>query len=73
MTKKAGERRELPGGVFAPALVFAASFTLFLVAIDDPELIDLGPHLSAAGIGVLGMAASFFWFLAAVGLHQKKG
>lgn len=72
MVDKIEEKRGLPGGIPAPALVFAAFFTLFLVAIKDPDLIDLGPHFSAAGIGVLGMVAGFFWFLVAIGLHKKK-
>jgi hypothetical protein len=61
----------LPGGVLAPAVVLVASFALFVVAWRDPELIDLGPRLRPAGIGVLGAAFSLFWLLAALGRRPR--
>jgi hypothetical protein len=63
-------RRGLPGGIGAPAAVLAASAALFVVAARDPELIDLGPHFSPAGLGVLGAALSAFWLLAAIGARR---
>jgi hypothetical protein len=62
----------LPGGVALPAVVFLASMTLFIVAWRDPELIDLGPHIRPAGVGVLVAAASFFWLLAAIGKRPPR-
>ncbi|MCZ7679759.1 MAG: hypothetical protein M5U28_13755 [Sandaracinaceae bacterium] len=65
------ERADLPGGIALPATVLALSAALFVAAWRDPELIDLGPHLSAAGIGVLGCALSFFWLLVAVAKRRR--
>lgn len=62
-------RRGLPGGVALPAIVLVLCATLFVVCWRDPDLVDLGPHVSASGIGILGTAFSFFWLLAAVGMR----
>ena len=56
----------LPGGIALPALFFVASFALFVHAFLEPGAIQL-PYSSAAGVGVLGMAASSFWLLFAIG------
>lgn len=65
-------RSALPGGVVAPAVVIIASMVLTVIAVRDPEQIDLGPHFSPAGIGVLGSALSFFWLLVALGMKKKR-
>ncbi len=65
------ERSGLPGGVAAPAILLVASAVLMVVALRDPELIDLGPHFSASGIGVLGSAGGLFWLLVALGMKKK--
>lgn len=67
---RAKDKRQLPGGVVAPLIGLAGFGALFVVAARDPELIDLGPHFSPAGIGVLGAALSLFWLLAAIGLRR---
>lgn len=56
----------LPGGIATPAVIFVASMTVFMVCSANPELVDLGPRLSPAGIGVLFAAASLFWLLIAI-------
>ena len=58
--------RGLPGGIALPAVIFALGFGTVIVAFRDPDLIDLGPHLSASGIGVLVAAVSFLWLLVAI-------
>jgi hypothetical protein len=58
--------RGLPGGVALPGLVFLASFATFVVCWRDPELVDLGPRLSASGLGVLFAAMSLLWLLVAI-------
>ncbi len=63
-------RAGLPGGVALPAIVLIASLALMFFALRDPELVDLGPHFSASGIGVLGAATSFFWLLVALGKRR---
>lgn len=65
-------QRGLPGGVLLPALVFVACATLFVVAWRNPDLIDLGPRLRPAGVGVLGAAFSFFWLLVAIGRRPSS-
>ncbi len=64
--------RGLFGGIALPGIVFVACATLFVVCWRNPDLIDLGPRLSASGIGVLGAAISFFWLLAAIGRRPAK-
>lgn len=71
MRGEASERGGLPGGIVLPAVVLVASATLFAVAWRNPELIDLGPHLRPAGIGILGCAFSFFWLLVAVARRRR--
>jgi hypothetical protein len=66
------QRRGLPGGVIAPLVALAAFITLFAVDLGDPALVDLGPHLSPMGVGVLGSALSFFWLLAAIGAKRTR-
>ncbi|HJL14192.1 MAG TPA: hypothetical protein RMH99_00980 [Sandaracinaceae bacterium LLY-WYZ-13_1] len=58
--------RGLPGGIALPAVLFALSATTFVVCFTNPELVDLGPHLSPAGLGVLGAAVTFLWLLVAI-------
>jgi hypothetical protein len=65
-------RRGLPGGVVPPAILLFAFSTLFVVCWRHPDLVDLGPHLRPAGIGVLGAAFSFFWLLAAIGRRPPR-
>lgn len=65
------ERAGLPGGILLPAVVLVLAAALFVAAWRDPELIDIGPHLSAAGIGVLGSALSFFWLLVAIAMRRR--
>lgn len=66
------EPRGLPGGVIAPAVALVLFGVLFVVAWRDPDLIDLGPRIRPAGVGVLGAAFSFFWLLAAVGRRPRS-
>jgi hypothetical protein len=63
--------RGLPGGVALPAVVFVSCAILFVVAWRNPDLIDLGPRLRPAGVGVLGAAFSFFWLLVAMGRRRR--
>jgi hypothetical protein len=65
-------QRELPGGIALPAVVFLVSSTIFVVCWLNPDLVDLGPNLSASGIGVLGAAMSSMWLLIAIGLRKPK-
>ncbi len=65
------ERRGLPGGMILPALVLVGFAALFVIAWSDPDLIDFGPRISPAGVGVVGSAFSFFWLLAAIGTRRK--
>ena len=58
--------RGLPGGTAAPAVVLALSAALFVTAFIRPGLVDLGPHLHPAGIGVTLAAISLFWLLIAI-------
>lgn len=58
--------RGLPGGVLLPGVVFLSSFATFMVCWRDPDLVDLGPRLSASGLGVLFAAGSFLWLLIAI-------
>jgi len=66
------ERRGLPGGVIAPLIAFVVFVSLFAIDLSDPELIDLGAHVSPMGIGVLGSALSLFWLLAAIGAKRTN-
>ena len=66
------ERSGLPGGVIAPLVVLVAFAVLFAVDVSDPSLIDLGPHVSPMGIGVLGSSLSLFWLLAAIGAKRTR-
>ncbi|HEY8430081.1 MAG TPA: hypothetical protein VIL20_16985 [Sandaracinaceae bacterium] len=72
MPPSAKEPRGLPGGPIPPAIVLVLCATLFVVAWLDPELVDLGPHVSAAGLGVLGSAVALFWLLAAIGARGPR-
>lgn len=65
------KRSGLPGGIAPPAVILVLSVALMAIALRDPERIDLGPHFSAAGIGVLAAAGSFFWLLAALGARKR--
>ena len=60
------DRRGLPGGIVAPAVVFVLSLSLFAYAYLRPGELRF-PYMSPGGVGVLGMASSFFWLLAAIG------
>jgi hypothetical protein len=60
-------QKGLPGGVLAPTIALVLCAALFVVAWRDSELIDLGPRLNPAGIGVIGAAISLFWLLVAMG------
>lgn len=58
--------RGLPGGIALPAVVFVLGFSTFVVCWRYPDLVDLGPKLSASGIGVLVSAVSLLWLLVAI-------
>lgn len=61
------EPRGLPGGIAPPAILLVLSMTGFIVAFRNPGLVDLGPHLSPAGVGILVAVVSAFWLLVAIG------
>lgn len=63
--KGAAAAKGLPGGIAPPALVFVASTALFVYTYVEPGVIRL-PYASAAGAGVLFMAASLLWLLFAI-------
>jgi hypothetical protein len=65
-------RSGTPGVIAAPAILLVLSVALLVIAVRDPELIDLGPHLSAAGLGVLGASGGFFWLLVALGKKRAE-
>ena len=65
--------RGLPGGIALPALVFVLGFGTFVVCWQNPELVDLGPKLSASGIGVLVSAVSLLWLLVAIAKRPPPG
>jgi hypothetical protein len=65
-------RRGLPGGIALPAAVFVAGATVFVVCWLNPELVDLGPHFSPAGIGVLTASMSLFWLLVAIARRPSR-
>jgi hypothetical protein len=56
----------------ASAVMLIASTLLFVVTWRNPDLIDLGPRLRPAAIGVVGAAFSFFSLLVAFGLRNRK-
>ena len=62
--------RGLPGGIALPAVVFVAGLATFVVCWRDPDLVDLGPRLSASGLGVLVAAASLLWLLVAIAARK---
>jgi hypothetical protein len=58
--------RGLFGGIALPAVLFVASAATFVVCWLNPGLVDLGPRLNPAGLGIFGAAASFLWLLVAI-------
>lgn len=58
--------RGLPGGIALPGALFVFFAAVFVICYRDPELVDLGPHISPSGVGVLGASATFMWLLFAI-------
>lgn len=65
-------RRGLPGGIAPPAVLFAVSIGTFMVCWLHPDLVDLGPYLSASGLGILGASIGLMWLLVAIGMRRPK-
>lgn len=61
------ERRGLPGGILPPFIGLLAFAALFVLGMTKPDLVDLGPRMHPAGVGVIGAALTLFWLLAAIG------
>lgn len=64
------EPRGLPGGIAPPAILLVVSMTTFIVCFRNPGLLDLGPHVSPAGVGILVAVVSAFWLLIAIGKRR---
>ncbi len=58
--------RGLPGGIALPAVLFALSAIFFGYTFTHPGLVDLGPNVSPAAIGILGGVVTFGWLLVAI-------
>lgn len=65
-------RRGLPGGIALPGFLFVLSAAVFVVCWLNPNLVDLGPNLSASGLGILGGSISLFWLLIAIAKRPPK-
>jgi len=60
------EPRGLPGGIGLPAATFVTFAAAFVFLFTHPGLLDLGPHVSPAGLCVLGGVVTFGWLLVAI-------
>ncbi|MCB9592727.1 MAG: hypothetical protein H6719_08340 [Sandaracinaceae bacterium] len=65
--------RGLPGGIAPPAIGFVACAVFFGYTFSHPRVIDLGPHMSPAGIGILGGVVTLGWLLVAIGKRRPPG
>lgn len=66
MSVSSSNERGLPGGIALPAILFAGSAVFFGYTFANPGLIDLGPHLSPAAVGIFGGIVTLFWLLVAI-------
>lgn len=73
MDKRDSERpKGLPGGIVLPAVLWVSSMAAFAYTFSNPGLIDLGAHLSPAGIAVLLGVVTFAWTLYAIARRPPR-
>lgn len=65
--------RGLPGGIALPAVLFALCMGGFAYTFTHPGLVDLGPHLSPAAVGILGGVVTLAWLLVAIAKRPPTG
>ena len=72
MKSESREQKGLPGGVVLPGGLCLACMVAFAYLFTHPGLVDLGLYMSAPGMLILLSAATFTWFLVAVGKRPPR-
>ena len=66
MSLSRANERGLPGGIALPAVLFVGCAVFFGYTFTHPGVVDLGPNLSPAAVGIFGGIVTLGWLLVAI-------